>query len=85
MLITFKKNDFHIEGCSVDCKCDFLEVLAKTNGQYWYGKYCGFIRPSPIYITGEKVLAKFFSDSQETRRGFRAEYVIIDSVQSKYV
>lgn len=86
VLITFNKNDFHIEGCSAVCKCDFLEVWAESNGRrHSYGKYCGFIRPSPIYITGKKVLVKFFSDSEESRKGFRAHYAIMDSVHSKYV
>jgi hypothetical protein len=84
VLITFKGNEFHIEGCSADCKCDYLEIVSEREGRkFSYRRYCGYIRPSPIYVTGRKVLAEFFSDSQESRRGFRAKYTIIESLEGK--
>ena len=82
VLITFKRQEFHIEGCTSECECDYLEL--STENKYdlsSYGKYCGNTSPSPVHLEANSVQVKFYSDSQHSRQGFRAVYTAVAPLQ----
>lgn len=82
VLITFKRRDFKIDGCSKDCRCDYLGVNKKIRySDLSYRKYCGEIPPSPIYLKQNYVVVEFTSDDEESHKGFKAHYIATPSLE----
>ena len=52
---------------------DYLEIV---NDGAMVGKYCGSRTGQNIFLTGEKILITFHSDSVEERRGFLIHFTV---------
>ena len=71
-------------GCTEVCTCDYVEVRQgpSDNGNL-IGRYCGNVRPSPVFSPVNQMLVGFTADSQYTRQGFSASYMAVPPDQSE--
>ena len=82
MLLTFLPRDFHVFGCSDACACGYLEARGgMTKESKLLGKYCGSTAPSPVYSWGRHMWLGFAVDSHLSRKGFRATYSVVPSLE----
>ena len=72
---------FHLGKTAGQDTCDgvdYVDVRDSYNeNDPPYGKFCGNVKPSPIYSVGPRIVVTFVSDEKGFSRGFSATYEAI--------
>ena len=60
---------------AANCKYDYIQIRdGVADNAPELGKYCGRKLPKPLKSSGNRLVVRFVSDTQSTRRGFKLEW-----------
>ena len=73
--------EFHLGETGAQENCDEVDYVdvrdSYSENDPAYGKFCGNVRPAPIYSVGPRIVVTFVSDEERVFRGFSARFEAI--------